>query len=63
MEELGVAQSELVQAGLLANPTIGGDLLLSTRGNGLGGGVAVAEPAECVPDPGEATRGEGPCAW
>lgn len=43
MEELGVAQSDLVQAGLLANPMIGGDLVFSTRGNGLGGGLSLSQ--------------------
>lgn len=42
-EELGVAQSELVQAGLLENPVIGGDIIISTRGNGLGGGLALSQ--------------------
>lgn len=43
LEELGVAQAELVQAGLLENPMIGGDLLVSTRGNGLGGGLSLSQ--------------------
>lgn len=43
IEELGVAQAELVQAGLLENPTIGGDLMISTRGNGLGGGLSLSQ--------------------
>ena len=38
LEELGVAQADLVQAGLLANPVVAGDLVNSTTGNGLGGG-------------------------
>ncbi len=42
MESLGVAQAELVEAGLLENPTIGGDLVNSTTGNGLGGGFSIA---------------------
>ena len=42
-EELGVAQSELVQAGLLENPVIGGDLVNSTRGFGLGGGLSLSQ--------------------
>lgn len=41
MESIGVAQAELVEAGLLDNPTIGGDLVVSTLGNGLGGGFSV----------------------
>jgi len=43
LEELGVAQADLVDAGLLANPTISGDLVNSTRGNGLGGGLALSQ--------------------
>lgn len=43
LEELGVAQSELVQAGLLENPVITGDLVNSTRGNGLGGGLSLTQ--------------------
>jgi cobalt-zinc-cadmium efflux system outer membrane protein len=43
IEELGVAQAELVQAGLLENPMIGGDLMISTRGNGLGGGLSLSQ--------------------
>ncbi len=43
LEELGVAQADLVQAGLLQNPTIAGDLVNSTKGNGLGGGVALTQ--------------------
>lgn len=42
LEELGVAQAELVQAGLLENPVIGGELVNSTKGNGLGGGLALS---------------------
>ena len=43
LEELGVAQADLVQAGLLQNPVISGDLVVSTTGNGLGGGLAVSQ--------------------
>lgn len=43
LEELGIAQADLVQAGLLENPTISGDLVNSTRGNGLGGGVSLTQ--------------------
>lgn len=43
IEELGVAQAELVQAGLLENPTIAGDLVFSTRGYGLGGGLSLSQ--------------------
>ena len=43
LEELGVAQADLVEAGLLDNPTIGGDLMISTRGNGLGGGLGLSQ--------------------
>ncbi|MBL8943267.1 MAG: TolC family protein, partial [Myxococcales bacterium] len=42
LEELGVAQAELVQAGLLENPVVGGELVNSTKGNGLGGGLALS---------------------
>jgi len=43
LEELGVAQADLVDAGLLANPVISGDLVNSTKGNGLGGGLALSQ--------------------
>lgn len=43
LEELGVAQAELVQAGLLENPVIAGDLVNSTRGYGLGGGLSLTQ--------------------
>jgi len=43
LEDLGVAQSELVAAGLLDNPVLGGDLVISTRGYGLGGGLALSQ--------------------
>lgn len=43
LEELGVAQAELVQAGLLQNPVISGDLVASTRGYGLGGGLSLSQ--------------------
>jgi cobalt-zinc-cadmium efflux system outer membrane protein len=43
LEELGVAQAELVQAGLLENPVIAGDLVSSTRGFGLGGGLSLSQ--------------------
>lgn len=42
LEELGVAQAELVEAGLLENPMFSADLVNSTRGNGLGGGLALS---------------------
>ncbi len=42
-EELGIAQADLVQAGLLQNPVIAGDLVVSTRGNGLGGGLSLSQ--------------------
>ncbi|MBL4683896.1 MAG: TolC family protein [Nannocystaceae bacterium] len=42
-EGLGVAQADLVQAGLLQNPTLGGDVVISTRGNGLGGGLGLSQ--------------------
>lgn len=42
LENLGIAQADLVQAGLLENPTVGGHLVNSTQGNGLGGGVSVS---------------------
>ncbi|HFE46141.1 MAG TPA: TolC family protein [Nannocystis exedens] len=41
IEELGVAQADLVQAGLLENPVLAGDLVNSTKGNGLGGGLSL----------------------
>jgi cobalt-zinc-cadmium efflux system outer membrane protein len=43
LEELGVAQADLVQAGLLENPVIAGDLVISTKGNGLGGGLSLSQ--------------------
>lgn len=43
LEDLGVAQAELVQAGLLRNPVLSGDLVVSSRGNGLGGGLALSQ--------------------
>lgn len=43
LEELGVAQADLVQAGLLQNPVISGDLVFSTKGNGLGGGLSLSQ--------------------
>lgn len=43
LEDLGVAQADLVQAGLLENPAIAGDLVNSTRGNGLGGGLSLSQ--------------------
>ncbi len=43
LEELGIAQADLVQAGLLENPVIAGDLVVSTRGNGLGGGLSLSQ--------------------
>ena len=42
-ESLGVAQADLVQAGLLKNPTIGGDLGFSTRGLGLASGFSLSQ--------------------
>ncbi len=41
IEGLGVAQADLVQAGLLENPVLAGDLVISTKGNGLGGGLSL----------------------
>ncbi len=41
LEDLGVAQADLVQAGLLENPVLAGDLVISTKGNGLGGGLSL----------------------
>ena len=43
LEDLGVAQADLVQAGLLQNPVISGDLVNSTKGYGLGGGLALSQ--------------------
>jgi cobalt-zinc-cadmium efflux system outer membrane protein len=43
LEDLGVAQADLVEAGLLDNPVFAGDLVVSTRGNGLGGGLALSQ--------------------
>jgi cobalt-zinc-cadmium efflux system outer membrane protein len=43
IEALGVAQAELVQAGLLENPVIAGDLVASTRGYGFGGGLSLSQ--------------------
>ncbi len=43
LEDLGVAQADLVQAGLLQNPVISGDLVNSTKGNGIGGGLALSQ--------------------
>lgn len=43
LQTLGVAQADLVEAGLLDNPVVGGDLAISTRGNGLGGGLALSQ--------------------
>ncbi|MCH9679957.1 MAG: TolC family protein [Deltaproteobacteria bacterium] len=43
LENLGVAQADLVQAGLLDNPVVGGDLVVSTVGNGFGGGLALSQ--------------------
>ncbi|MEZ4448985.1 MAG: TolC family protein [Nannocystaceae bacterium] len=43
LEELGVAQADLVEAGLLRNPVFAGDLVNSTRGNGLGGGLSLTQ--------------------
>ena len=43
VEDLGVAQADLVQAGLLQNPTIAGDLVNSASGNGLGGGLSLTQ--------------------
>ena len=43
LEELGVAQAELVQAGLLQNPVLSGDLVNSAKGYGLGGGLALSQ--------------------
>jgi outer membrane protein, heavy metal efflux system len=43
LEALGVAQADLVEAGLLENPVIAGDLVNSTAGNGLGGGLSLTQ--------------------
>lgn len=43
LEDLGVAQADLVQAGLLQNPTLGLELVGSTKGNGLGGGFGISQ--------------------
>ncbi len=43
LEDLGVAQADLVQAGLLQNPTLGLELVGSTQGNGLGGGFSISQ--------------------
>jgi len=43
IEDLGIAQADLVEAGLLANPTISGDIISSTQGNGLGGGLGLSQ--------------------
>ncbi len=43
IEGLGIAQADLVEAGLLDNPVVGGDLIISTKGNGLGGGVSLSQ--------------------
>lgn len=43
LEDLGVAQADLVQAGLLENPTLGLELVGSTKGNGLGGGFSISQ--------------------
>ncbi len=43
LEDLGVAQADLVEAGLLENPMIAGDLVSSTAGNGLGGGLSLSQ--------------------
>lgn len=43
LEDLGVAQADLVQAGLLQNPTLGLELVGSTKGNGLGGGFSISQ--------------------
>lgn len=42
-ESLGLAQADLVEAGLLDNPAVGGHLVISTRGNGLGGGLSLSQ--------------------
>lgn len=43
LEELGVAQADLVQAGLLENPVVAGNLIISTAGNGFGGGLSLSQ--------------------
>ena len=43
IEGLGIAQADLVEAGLLENPVVGGDLVVSTKGNGLGGGMSLSQ--------------------
>ncbi|MEM9458867.1 MAG: TolC family protein [Myxococcota bacterium] len=42
-EDLGIAQADLVEAGLLDNPVVGGDLVVSSAGNGLGGGLGLSQ--------------------
>ena len=42
VEDLGIAQADLVQAGLLENPVLAGDIVNSTKGNGLGGGLSIS---------------------
>jgi cobalt-zinc-cadmium efflux system outer membrane protein len=43
LEDLGIAQADLVEAGLLENPVLSGDLVFSTQGNGLGGGLSLSQ--------------------
>ncbi len=43
LESLGLAQADLVEAGLLDNPAVGGHLVISTAGNGLGGGLGLSQ--------------------
>lgn len=40
MEDLGVAQAELADASFIDNPTVGGDIIISTLGFGIGGGFS-----------------------
>jgi cobalt-zinc-cadmium efflux system outer membrane protein len=43
IEQLGIAQADLVEAGLLENPVVGGNLIVSTKGNGFGGGLSLSQ--------------------
>ncbi|WP_165703776.1 TolC family protein [Enhygromyxa salina] len=43
LEALGIAQADLVEAGLLENPVIAGDFVISSLGNGFGGGLSLSQ--------------------
>lgn len=43
LEQLGIAQADLVEAGLLENPVISGDFMISSLGNGFGGGLSLSQ--------------------